>query len=73
MKVQGTLGLLQAFGSVRVYAAPQPAAGRRLFAVVHPCAQGAAYNARVVDEDGRVYVELEGYQTIAFGGMNLPG
>jgi len=40
----------------------------RLYAVVEVQGDGRAFDARVVDEKGRVYVELLGYRTVALPG-----
>ncbi|NBC15680.1 MAG: SDR family NAD(P)-dependent oxidoreductase, partial [Bacteroidetes bacterium] len=63
----GSLGLPQHVGRVQALRAPEMAKGQHLYAVVTPRADGA-YDARVVDEDGAVYVVLIGYQTIAMPG-----
>jgi NAD(P)-dependent dehydrogenase (short-subunit alcohol dehydrogenase family) len=63
-----TLGLPTAMRSVTVYRPPEEAKGRRLFAVVQINGHPDEYDARVVDEIGNVYVELEGYRTIEWTG-----
>ena len=42
----------------------------RLYAVVEVQGAGRAFDARVVDEKGRVYVELLGYRTVALPGRS---
>ena len=58
-------GLPAALGSVRVHRAP--AAGARLYADVRS-REGGGFDARVVDAEGNVHVELSGYRTIAVPG-----
>jgi 3-oxoacyl-(acyl-carrier-protein) synthase/NAD(P)-dependent dehydrogenase (short-subunit alcohol dehydrogenase family) len=63
------LGLPTAFESVRVYRSPDEADGERLFALVsRRDGESPSYDARVVDGRGRVYLDLEGYRTIALPG-----
>ncbi len=70
-----TLGLPTAFGAVRVYRRPEEADGERLRAlIVRRDGEPPVYDARVVDDRGRVYVELEGYRTVALPGpVSLDG
>ena len=67
------LGLPSAMRAVTVYRPPEEANGRRLFAVVHPNSHPDEYDARVVDENGNVYVELEGYRTVGLPGRRTLG
>jgi len=47
-----------------VYRRPEQADGLRLHAVVGYSPGGDEYDAQVVDDRGRVYVELSGYRVI---------
>jgi hypothetical protein len=44
---------------------PEEAKDKRLYAVVDVRNDGEAFDARVVDEQGLVYLELVGYRTVA--------
>ncbi|MEZ4516695.1 MAG: SDR family oxidoreductase [Chloroflexota bacterium] len=68
IKTNGTMALPLGIGRVSAYRQPEEANGQRLYAIVEAVENGEAYNAQVVDEDGNVYVELEGYRTV-----DLPG
>jgi hypothetical protein len=46
----------------RVSLLREPTEKRRLFALVRPAAAG--FDARVVDDEGHVYLALEGYRTV---------
>jgi NAD(P)-dependent dehydrogenase (short-subunit alcohol dehydrogenase family) len=61
---RNVFGLPAALESVRVYGEAAPR-DRQLFAEVLPRREGDAFDARVVDADGNVYVELAGYRTVA--------
>jgi NAD(P)-dependent dehydrogenase (short-subunit alcohol dehydrogenase family) len=50
---------------VELYRTAEEAAGRRLYALVDVCDNGAAFDVRVVDEAGQLYTAVKGYQTIA--------
>ena len=65
---QGVMALPLAIGSVTTYRQPEQAEGARLFALVEAVDGGTAFDARVVDESGTVYVALTGYRTV-----QLPG
>jgi NAD(P)-dependent dehydrogenase (short-subunit alcohol dehydrogenase family) len=56
-------GLPAALDALRVFR-PAPGAGVRLFAEAVPVEEGAGFDARVVDAEGNVYVELSGYRTV---------
>jgi hypothetical protein len=60
MGTRGTLGLPLHVERVRLLR--EPTEQGRLFARVRPA--GAGFEARVVDEDGRVYLVLEDYRTV---------
>jgi acyl carrier protein/NAD(P)-dependent dehydrogenase (short-subunit alcohol dehydrogenase family) len=64
----GVMALPQAIESVTIYRQPEEANGQRLYALVEAVEAGKAFNARVVDEAGRVYLEMRGYHTV-----QLPG
>jgi NAD(P)-dependent dehydrogenase (short-subunit alcohol dehydrogenase family) len=59
---RGVMGLPLRVARVRALRAPG-AAGGRLYAVVTP-GPGGAFDARVVDADGNVYLAVEGYRTV---------
>ncbi|MCP3956867.1 MAG: SDR family NAD(P)-dependent oxidoreductase [bacterium] len=59
----GRLALPRHVDSVRVLRSPDEAQGR-FHALVEPAKSGDGFDARVVDEDGTVFVELSGYRTI---------
>ena len=59
-----TMGLPAGFGSV-VFHRPEGGAQGRLYATVAVRGGGESFDARVVDEGGRVHVELAGYRTAA--------
>jgi hypothetical protein len=50
-------------GSISLY--PQPLNGVPIYAEVKPreCGQELSFDARVVDEEGNVFIELENYRT----------
>ena len=60
MGTRGTMGLPLHVERVRLLRAPTEKG--RLFARVHPA--GAGFEGRVVDEEGRVHLVLEGYRTV---------
>jgi NAD(P)-dependent dehydrogenase (short-subunit alcohol dehydrogenase family) len=59
----GNLALPSSVGSISVY--PQPLNGVPIYAEVTPreCGQNLAFDARVVDASGNVFVEMENYRT----------
>jgi malonyl CoA-acyl carrier protein transacylase len=62
------LGLPTAYRALTVYRQPVEAEGQRLHALVSHYERSGEYDAQVVDERGRVYVELSGYRTVALPG-----
>jgi NAD(P)-dependent dehydrogenase (short-subunit alcohol dehydrogenase family)/acyl carrier protein len=68
IRTNGTMALPLAVGRVTAHRQPEQADGQRLYALVDVIDNGDAYNARVVDESGQVYVEMEGYRTVALPG-----
>ncbi len=68
IKTNGTMALPLGLGRVTAHRQPEEADGHRLYALVDVVDGGESYNARVVDDTGRLYVELEGYRTV-----DLPG
>ncbi len=68
IQTTGTMALPLGLASVTAYRQPAEAEGGRLYALVEASDGGAAFDARVVDEAGRVYVDLKGYRTV-----DLPG
>jgi hypothetical protein len=67
IKKKGRLALPLAIGSVRAFRPAELLPGKRLRALVRALEGGKEFAARVVDEDGCVYLSLEGYRTIALG------
>jgi hypothetical protein len=67
MAARGVMALPLALESVTTYRQPNGAASR-LYALVDAIDGGVSFDARVVDEDGNLYVELKGYRTV-----QLPG
>ena len=67
------LGLPTAMRVATTYRDAESANGRRLFAVVHINGAPDEYDARVVDDEGNVYVEIQGYKTIALEGRTTIG
>jgi len=57
------MGLPYRVDRIEISGAPEGASGR-LFAIVMPGNQGT-FNAQVVDEKGKVFITLKGYQTMA--------
>lgn len=59
----GILALPQSVGSLKLY--PQPLNGEAIFAEVNPCEREGtlSFDARVVDANGNVFLELEDYRT----------
>jgi hypothetical protein len=64
MGVQHRMGLPQQVERVQLLRAPELAHGS-LFAVVTPRADGASFDAQVVDSAGNQYAQLTGYRTVA--------
>ena len=72
MVARDVLALPEAIGTVTAYRQPAEAEGRRLYAVVTPVSDGEAFDARVIDEAGNVYVDMRGYRTVKLpSGMTL--
>ena len=65
VRSSGTMGLPAAARSVRIHGHPGPRVG--LEAVVSE-GEGGTFDAFLRDEDGFVWVELNGYQTAALDG-----
>jgi hypothetical protein len=63
MGTTGKMGLPQHIDRVTAFRSPESANGDRLYAVATPSERG--FDARIVDDAGRVYVLLEGYTTSA--------
>jgi hypothetical protein len=68
MANKGVMALPLGIGAVTTYRQPEAAGGARLCALVTARDGGAAFDARVVDESGNLYVELQAYRTV-----QLPG
>jgi hypothetical protein len=69
MGTSGRMGLPIHLNRVSLVRPPEAASGARLYAVVRPAAESeGAYDARVVDERGNVYLDLSGYRTAALPG-----
>jgi NAD(P)-dependent dehydrogenase (short-subunit alcohol dehydrogenase family) len=62
------LGLPTSYRSLGAYRHPHDAEGLRLYALVGYSPSADEYDAQVVDERGRVYVELSGYRTVSLPG-----
>ncbi|MFI5181788.1 MAG: SDR family NAD(P)-dependent oxidoreductase [Thermoanaerobaculia bacterium] len=62
------LALPAALKSVRVFGSEEDARSKRLWALVTAQDEGTAFDARVVDEAGNVFVELLGYRTVPLEG-----
>ena len=64
---QNRMALPLAIGSVTA-CQQEAAANGRLYAIVEAVADGAEFNAQVVDEAGNLFVELQGYRTVTLPG-----
>ena len=62
------LALPPSFRSVVRHRGAEEAKGRRLYALVEATSDEPIFDARVVDEAGNVYLELEGYRTVPLPG-----
>jgi hypothetical protein len=62
------LGLPAAMKTLCIYRQPVEAGGSPLRAIVWFDAGADEYDARVVDEQGNVYLDVQGYRTIALPG-----
>jgi hypothetical protein len=62
------LALPMALDSVRVFGREEDGATSRLWAVVTARDGGTAFDAHVVDENGRVFAELRGYRAVPLPG-----
>jgi hypothetical protein len=60
------LALPASVDRVRVFRAEEDAGNLRLFALVTARDGGSSFDARVVDEEGRIFVEVTGYRTVTF-------
>ncbi|NWF67559.1 MAG: SDR family NAD(P)-dependent oxidoreductase, partial [Chloroflexi bacterium] len=67
MRTKGVMALPLGLDAVTAYRAPE--AGTTLYALVKAVDNGARFDARVVDGDGNVYVELLGYRTVQLPGQ----
>jgi hypothetical protein len=63
MAVRRRMGLPRRVASIRLYS--QPDACATLYAIVTPEPHGEGFDASVVGADGRQYLDLRGYQTVA--------
>ncbi len=68
VSVKERLALPTAFRSVVRHRGMEEANGKRLYALVEATSDEPLFDARVVDETGNVYLELEGYRTVALPG-----
>jgi len=64
-----TMGLPTALERAVAYRGEEEAGEKRLYATVEALRDGAAFDARVVDEKGLVYAEVVGYRTVALPGQ----
>ncbi len=55
--------------SLTVYHQEEEASGSRLFATVITLDDGGSFDGQVVDETGRVFVDLQGYRTVSRPGL----
>ncbi len=62
------LALPTSFRSVVRHRGAEEAEGKRLYALVEAISDEPTFDARVVDETGNVYLELEGYRTVPLPG-----
>ena len=60
------LALPASVDRVRIFRGEEDGEGRRLYALVTARDAGSSFDARVVDEEGRVYVDVTGYRTVSF-------
>jgi hypothetical protein len=65
MEVKKAMAFPLGVDSVVVYQQEEDAGDQNLFAILSPGSGGESFDARVVDESGRVYVELRGYRTVS--------
>jgi len=65
LKSAGSMALPSAIERVTTYRQPEEAEGRRLYALAQARDEADLYDAQVVDDAGRVYVELHGFRTVA--------
>ncbi len=68
MQRKGVMALPLAIDAVTAYRQEEEADGQRLYAVVTAVDDGAAFDAQVVDENGRLFVAMRGYRTVALVG-----
>ena len=66
VKTKRHLALPYMIGSLVVHRGEKDASGKRLYAIVEAKQGGESFEAKVVDETGRLFVELDGYRTIVF-------
>ena len=66
VKTKRHLALPSVIGSLVVHRSEKDASGKRLYAIVEAKQGGESFEARVADETGRLFVELDGYRTIVF-------
>jgi hypothetical protein len=64
MKVDGLMGLPQHVSEVS-WSGMLESAGRPLYALVTPHPEQGSFDAEVVDGDGKQYLRLAGYRTVA--------
>jgi len=65
MGVRGRMGLPRHLDRVSLFLPEQELKDARLYAIVTPDASGESFKADVVDKDGKRYVHLDGYRTVA--------
>ncbi|MCC6169530.1 MAG: SDR family NAD(P)-dependent oxidoreductase, partial [Caldilineaceae bacterium] len=65
LEQKGAMALPAGIGRVSVYRQLDDAGDAPLYAVVQPAPGGTTFAAQVVDTAGNVYVELEGFRTVA--------
>jgi hypothetical protein len=65
MGVEGRMGLPQHVGRLSGLICPPDPVDNKLYAVVTPCGDGTCFDAQVVDSEGKVYLQLTDYRTVA--------
>jgi hypothetical protein len=66
VKTKRRLALPAGIASILVHRSEKDASGKRLYAVVEARQDGESFDAKVLDETGRVFVEVDGYRTVVF-------
>ncbi|MDW8316858.1 MAG: SDR family NAD(P)-dependent oxidoreductase [Anaerolineae bacterium] len=64
IKTHNAMAFPLGFRSVTAYRQPVEAEGRRLYGIVRTADHGETFDCQVVDEAGKLFVELLGYRTV---------